>query len=982
MRSWLGSFKQLSNSIEGYTVLLAPLELMVGNRSSAEHIVWTDALSQSFDRAKKSLRNIKTVFVPKPSDKLHTFSDYSKANGAVGGRMEIHRLDDKGVIQKLHGGDFSCRVSNHQKNWFACEGEALAVKLVIEHYSRYLRENKNTIIHHTDNMPVVQAWKRSKGGSYSSSARISTFLSEISVLDIEIIHTPGKELKSSDFNSRHPNDCNGKRCQICKFAFELEDIGDRTIPMVGNITVLDILQGKASMPFNQKPAWLKAQKSDPTHQKLCWLIDNSQTPDKKKTRGDNTRLKLLHNLYANGSLTKAGDGLITVLHTDSDGGTSRAISVPYAMYPGLVQALHLKFNHPSKNQLQKMCSKYFYTPGHTAIIDDVTESCNTCARLKQLPPEMFSESTAHNKVFGSNFSADIIRREGQKILLIREKLSQFTLTTLVPDEKADSLRDGLFCKILELIPTSGATVQVDNAPGFQTLKAENDCPGSLLHKFHIRIETGRTLNINKNPIAENGIKEFHKECLRIQPSGGPLSTTDLVTITKTMNERIRDRGFSAKEILLQRDQVSNGKRPISDELLGNMQNDNRTKKHPQVKPLSKSTFKIGQNVMLRNGKTKVKGREMYKITDIFERDNEYWARIQKHESQFRSKEYEAKFTEIIPTTDQFESETHDTHTKDEERKHQDSTDNDIHIDQNATEYRERPPRQAAVRAREKIKQMSACSTLQVRKIKEKPPTHAWDYETFRIMAEQESTTKNKPRYHKTKETTQDDFDSEDPTTENTDDQYLWDDSPEQFTLHQRNNVIHTRHSPVNDDTSDDMNYSLTEVPSSDDDVFHNSSPKSRSARFKRVPAIRKRRIRRTLSFTHLPSSDMEDSSENLAVTTMDSTPHNSLPKIIQQNSARDRLRSNLIEISHPRSQDKTHDTNAQANPQVYPISHRRPHRPTDVQLGPQVQNLNEPLETIQDLIVPYPHRTRIIRRTRSDLDYVQLHNHGTKQPRR
>ena len=280
-------------------------------------------------------------------------------------------------------------------------------------------------------------------------------------------------------------------------------------------------------------------------------------PDKRKTKGDNTRLKILHNLYTNGNLHKGPDGFITVQHTDSDGGSSRAISVPYAMYPGLIQALHLKLNHPSRGQLSKMCAKYFYTPGHTKIIDEVTSNCSTCARLRQLPTELFSESTTRNNVFGSHFSADVIRRESQKILLIREKLSQFTLTGIIPDETADSLREELFSKVLDFIPSSGTTIQVDNAPAFQTLSNESKSPGSTLHKFHIKIDLGRTMNANKNPIAENGIKEFHKECLRLHPSGGPLTRTDLVTITKNINERVRDRGFTAKEMLLQRDQVSN-----------------------------------------------------------------------------------------------------------------------------------------------------------------------------------------------------------------------------------------------------------------------------------------------------------------------------------------------------------------------------------------------------------------------------------------
>ena len=62
MRSWLGSYKQLSNSIQGYATLLAPLEDIVGNRGSAERIIWTKDLTAAFNTAKKSLDNIKRVF--------------------------------------------------------------------------------------------------------------------------------------------------------------------------------------------------------------------------------------------------------------------------------------------------------------------------------------------------------------------------------------------------------------------------------------------------------------------------------------------------------------------------------------------------------------------------------------------------------------------------------------------------------------------------------------------------------------------------------------------------------------------------------------------------------------------------------------------------------------------------------------------------------------------------------------------------------
>ena len=437
LRSWLGSFKQLTACIPRYATLLGPLEDLVSGRGSAAKVTWAKEALSSFSAAKKSLSKVNTVFVPKPTDILHTYSDFSQFHKAVGGRLEIHRTDIDGSTSKLLGGNFSCRVSDYQKKWYPCEGEALAVKLVLENFSGYLRESKNRIIHHTDNMPCVQAWKRSKTGVFSNSARISAFLTGISALDLELVHKPGKEMISSDYTSRHPNICGEKRCQICSFAFEMENLGDNVVPMIGNITtevveeliddnlnptvgkitVDDIEKGRINMPFTQRPGWLKVQQNDRTHQKLAWLIHTSQSPEKRKTTGENTKFKLLHGLYQKGRLQKAADGFITITHSDANMGEFRAISVPHIMFPGLIQALHLKLSHPSKLQLQRLSSRYFYSPGHDRIVEEITDNCDVCASLKQLPPEIFSESSTENKMFGAKFSADVIQRDGQKILL-------------------------------------------------------------------------------------------------------------------------------------------------------------------------------------------------------------------------------------------------------------------------------------------------------------------------------------------------------------------------------------------------------------------------------------------------------------------------------------------------------------------------------------------------------------------------------------
>ena len=101
--------------------------------------------------------------------------------------------------------------------------------------------------------------------------------------------------------------------------------------------------------------------------------------------GDFTNLKRLHNLYRNGLLKIDPDGLVAVLNTDSEGSVSKLISVPRNFFPGLVNALHIKMNHPSRAQMQRLVTRYFYCPGHTRMIDEVVSSCDLCKSLKDLP---------------------------------------------------------------------------------------------------------------------------------------------------------------------------------------------------------------------------------------------------------------------------------------------------------------------------------------------------------------------------------------------------------------------------------------------------------------------------------------------------------------------------------------------------------------------------------------------------------------------
>ena len=133
LRSFLGSFKQLTECVKNYAILLSPLEQAGAGKASADRVVWTEDLKRSFKAAKDALENIDTIFVAKPSDKLDIYTDYSAGAKAIGGRLLITRKTKEGMTDKLLGGHFSCKLNNHQKNWLPCESEALGVRLTTQH---------------------------------------------------------------------------------------------------------------------------------------------------------------------------------------------------------------------------------------------------------------------------------------------------------------------------------------------------------------------------------------------------------------------------------------------------------------------------------------------------------------------------------------------------------------------------------------------------------------------------------------------------------------------------------------------------------------------------------------------------------------------------------------------------------------------------------------------------------------------------------
>ena len=478
---------------------------------------------------------------------------------------------------------------------------------------------------------------------FSNSSRVSAFLTGISTLNVELVHKQGKLMQYSDWASRHPVSCSNSKCQICSFIDEMAFIGDN---IVRSVTVTDIENGKVKMPYVQREAWKNAQNHDTVLSQLVNLIKTGQLPEKKKTCGPYTTLKLLHNLYKKGELMIDKSGLITVRQKQPDGSLAQTIVVPTGMFPGLVNAMHIKTSHPSKLQLTKLLARHFYCPGQTKVISDITDKCHTCLSLKQLPSQLFPEMTTSVEGFGCNFSADVMVRMKQKVLVIREKMSQFVMAKLIEDETSETLANAIIPLISDLVPESGAIIRTDNAPAFFKLSSESKLENSVFKKSNIQLELGDTLNPNKNPVGENAIKELQKEFLRLGFTNKLLDPVNLALAVKNINSRIRERGFSSKEMCFKRSQTTNENIKLNDAKLINKQEKLRESRHNEVNNVEES-LSVGDLVMLRDKLSKHEARQIYVVVELMNIKTIPYALIQKFNEKFMSRQYRVPTAKLI-----------------------------------------------------------------------------------------------------------------------------------------------------------------------------------------------------------------------------------------------------------------------------------------------------------------------------------------------
>jgi len=634
MRSWCGAYKHLKACIPQHSTYLADLEEAVAGKDSHEHIVWNESLTSAFTAAQDTLQDPKSITIPKPSDQLIITNDGALRKGGMGSILYILRNGELRL-----GGYFSAKLKSHQLKWLPCEMEALAITSALNHWGPYILEAHHPTQVLSDSKPCIQAYSKLARGEFSSSARVSTFLSTLSRYRVALQHISGSANLPADFHSRNPMECTSRSCQICAF---IADTFDSSQFSINNISILDVTEGRVTMPYTNSFAWKQPQQDCSDLRRTYSHLSQGTRPSKKMTK-----IKDVKRYLRVASIGR--NGILVVKQVMPFAPTRNLIIIPRNILHGMLTALHLRFQHPTKSQLHKLFQRHFFALNVDEAITLVTNTCAQCASLAQLPREVtsFSTSLPISKP-GLSFACDVLCRARQKIFVMRDSFSSFTVAKIIPDEQSASLRSAVIETTAELISPDGAIIRVDGAPAFQSLA--NDA--SLKH-LRIKLEVGRLKNINKNPVAEKAIQELELELKKQIPDGGPTTAAILARTVSILNSRVRNRGLSAKEILFQRDQLTGEQLNFTDAHLAEEQHRLRVQNHepsahskaPKGKPTCAADVSLGDLVYVKEDGNKHSVRDRYIVTAC---GPDFLTVHKLVGSQFRSREYKLKYSEVFP----------------------------------------------------------------------------------------------------------------------------------------------------------------------------------------------------------------------------------------------------------------------------------------------------------------------------------------------
>ena len=294
---------------------------------------------------------------------------------------------------------------------------------------------------------------------FSSNPRIQALITNVNRIPIIVQHASGKNKLNNcgDFQSRHPSTCTTQHCSICKFVSEASD----TVLHPHAINAVKTVEISEDMMKNTK-AWKTVQEESKSCQQAKFHISSGKTPSKASGK----LLSEIRRLISVATIDNEGMLVVISKPNSFSSISNKKVVIPSSHLPAVLWQLHASLNHPPKSQLKSQFDRLFYSVGLHPELDILYSECHFCQTQMKIPSVTTHHTVNDVKVPGSSFHADVIKRATQKIFIVRDNFSSFTMAKIIPSENHSSLKQALIDLIIPFKLVGSVTVKVDNATGF------------------------------------------------------------------------------------------------------------------------------------------------------------------------------------------------------------------------------------------------------------------------------------------------------------------------------------------------------------------------------------------------------------------------------------------------------------------------------------------------------------------------------------
>ena len=426
---------------------------------------------------------------------------------------------------------------------------------------------------------------------------MSAFLHSTNRYPVDIQHISGKQKLNiaADYLSRNPAKCESQHCQICKFIHEDSQC------TIANTEI-------EYLPVGNKIAWSQLQQQDEACSQAYQRLKSGQQPAKHGRYSNDIRK------YFN--TCQAKDLLVVKDTIPNTTQIKWRIVVPKDFIPAVLAHIHQNQQHPSKYQMEKTFNRYYFGINTKLFIDEIVDQCVFCKANKIIPktqPEYKPISNPDHP--GIIFNADVMVRHRQKILVCRDIFSTYTTAIFIQSEKAEHLKNAIIESITPIRSNQPVMIRTDSASGFKALMKDQQ-----LQQLNIMIQPTDPSNKNSVATVDNAIKELEQEIIKQAPHSSEINQYLLSACVQSLNNKIRNRGLSAHEIMFSREQNTGKNLTLSDNNLLKQQlktkqiNNLQSAKHISEKNKPAEILTTGDIVAIDKEKSKHNSRDIYLIT--------------------------------------------------------------------------------------------------------------------------------------------------------------------------------------------------------------------------------------------------------------------------------------------------------------------------------------------------------------------------------